>query len=198
VAALDDHGVDVAIEALEVALSAPGEVAPVGLGELGLDRGRRVAPDSLPRQQRAFRAQLAMARDHDLPAVLHLVRCHGAALEILQCDGLPSAGGMVHAFSGSAETARAYAALGLHVSFSTAIARPQSRRLRAACQAVPIELLLVETDSPDQAPTPSGHGHNEPANLELAIAAVALARGEDAVAIAAVTAQNARRLFRLG
>jgi len=196
-AATDDETLELALQALDDALGEPGDVAPVGLGELGLDRGRRIDPESLPRQERAFRAQLAMARDRDLPAVLHLVRCHGAALAILQRDGLPSAGGMVHGFSGSAEMARSYAALGLHVSFSTAIARPQSRKLRAACRVVPADLLLVETDSPDQAPSPSGQGQNEPANLGQAIAAIALARGEDPAAIASKTADNARRLFRL-
>ena len=138
-----------------------------------------------------------MARQRNLPVVLHVVRAHGVALEIVSSDGLPRAGGMVHAFGGSAEVASQWVRLGMHISFSTAVARPQSRRLRAACQVVPPDRLLAETDSPDQSPSPDGHGVNEPANLPKAIAALAAARDVTAEEIAALTASNARHLFGL-
>lgn len=199
VADMDDAHLSAGIDALMETLEASGEgdAQPVALGELGLDRGPRVAKDSLPRQRRAFRVQLAIARERELPVVLHLVRSHGLALEILKADGLPEAGGMVHAYGGSVESARAYVGLGLHLSFSTAICRPQARRLRKACAAVPAERLLVETDAPDQSPQADGQGVNEPANLPQAIRALAEARGTTPDAIAALTRANAERLFGL-
>jgi len=118
-------------------------------------------------------------------------------LEILREDGLPAAGGMVHGFSGSVEVATAYASLGLHVSFSTAIARPHASKLRRAAEAIPGELLLVETDAPDQSPDPKSGGNNEPANLPLAIRALADARAVEPSTIATLTSRNARRLFHL-
>ncbi|MGB0589570.1 MAG: TatD family hydrolase [Myxococcota bacterium] len=197
VAKLDDEGLDAALGALDMALRPTDGVHPVGLGELGLDRGRRVPKDSVPRQIRAFRHQLALARACDLPVVLHVVKAHGLALELAKADNLPTAGAMVHAFSGSPEVATEWVRLGAHVSFSTAIARPQSRRLRAACRVIPSDRLLAETDSPDQSADPSGHGHNEPAHLPLAISAIAASRGVSSGEIASLTVANTRRLFNL-
>jgi TatD DNase family protein len=138
-----------------------------------------------------------MARDRNLPVVLHVVQAHGLALEVVADDGLPEAGGMVHGFGGSAEVAAEWVRLGAHVSFSTAIARGQSRRLGAACGATPAHRLLVETDAPDQAPTANGRGVNEPANLVLAVEALAALRGATVAEIGTLTAANTRRLFGL-
>ena len=197
VSKLSEQGLHSALNDLEEALSGPGNVTPVGLGELGLDRSRQVSKESLPLQVEAYRRQLAIARDRDLPVVLHVVKAHGLAFEIAAADKLPKAGGMVHGFSGSPEMAARWLALGLHISFSTALARPQYERLRQACKSVPRERLLVETDAPDQSAQPKNEGPNEPANLHEAVSALAKARGEPAETIATITERNARRLFRL-
>ncbi len=168
-----------------------GADAAVGVGETGLD-GR--FGDRLEAQTAAFRAHLAFARARDLPVVLHVVRAHGAALDVLRGDGVPRAGGMMHAFSGSAEVAEVCVDLGLHVSFAGPIVNANARKLRAAAARVPLDRLLVETDAPDQ-PLPDGPARNEPACVRRVAAAVAAARGEDEETVLRAAARNAAALF---
>jgi len=169
-----------------------GGSALVGIGEMGLDRSPRLRREGrlqFDLQIEAFRAQLSLARSHSLPVVLHVVHAHGAALEIVGSDGLPSAGGMVHSFSGSAEVARDWLALGMHLSISPQVCRPQAHRLRNIVAEIPPDRLLVETDSPDQTA--------EPGDLLRVIQTLAALRGESPDALSDQTARNARRLFRL-
>jgi TatD DNase family protein len=185
------------LEKLARALDGGLGVRPVALGELGLDRGPRVEAGALERQREALRAQLAMARERDLPVVLHVVRAHGQVLEVLRSDGLPDAGGMVHGFTGAPEVAAEYVALGLFVSFGGAVTRPRAKKARRAAAEVPAERLLLETDSPDQPPHERAGARNEPAFLVDIAAAVAHLRGQPAQQVAEGAAANARRLFRL-
>jgi TatD DNase family protein len=196
VARAGDEEMERMVRALEEML-AGARVRPVALGEMGLDRSPRLPADGLGRQERALRAQLAMARALDLPVVLHVLRAHEAALAVLRSDGLPARGGVVHSFSGSAELARAYLKLGLHLSFAGPITYENARKTREAARAVPAERLLVETDAPDQTPRARKPGRNEPAFLAEIVEALAHARGEDPAALARSTADNARRLFGL-
>lgn len=156
----------------------------VAIGECGLDR-RVETQVSLERQLAILDAHLRAAKRTALPLVLHVVRRDGAMLDALR----PHAPlrGMVHAFTGSAETARAFVALGLHLSFGGALTRPSARRVREAAAATPPDRVLLETDAPDQTPTGAPTERNEPAYLPLV--ATALDRPEvDAAA-------NARALF---
>lgn len=171
--------------------------APQAVGELGLDALTATRRDDLPRQERIFRAQLALARAVDLPIVLHILRAHGDALRVLRTDGVPAAGGVVHSYSGSADLVRDYVALGLSISFSGVVTLPQAHRLHQAVRVVPIDRLLIETDAPDQTPHSHRPAANEPAFLPTICAAVAALRGEDPQQLAQITAENARRLFRL-
>jgi TatD DNase family protein len=138
-----------------------------------------------------------MAKQRALPVILHIVRAHAMAIDILKESGLPNSGGMVHSFSGSPADAQAYTALGLHISFSGNITHPNAKKTRRAAAVVPAQQLLVETDSPDQPPYNRRPGPNEPAFLIDVIAAVAKARQEDPAHVATLTALNARQLFDL-
>ena len=147
----------------------------VAIGEMGLDHGTTRDPVTRAAQRASFRAQLALARERDLPVVLHVVRAHGAALEVLQSDGVPCRGGLVHGFSGSLEVARGYRARaaprgrrGRH--------QPRARRLQTAPPALP-HRLVVEMDDSD---VPLSH----------VVAAVAAAR-EPAAQTARYTTANA-------
>jgi TatD DNase family protein len=191
---LDRPGLDAMLGHLDEALRGPDR--PVALGETGLDR--LVAPaDSLENQVIAFREQLRLARRHDLPVVLHLLRADALALRVLREEGLPVRGGFVHSFSGSAEFAKALLRLGLHLSFAGTLARPQSRRLREAALACPPERLLIETDTPDQSPPPHRGESNRPAWLPLVCGALADVRGTSLEVMAALTAANTRALLGL-
>ncbi len=185
------------VHALARALDDATLYPACGLGEIGLDRSRRVPRESLDRQARAFRDQLALARERDLPVVLHVVGAQDRALRVLEADGLPAAGGVAHAYGGSPELVARYVALGLHLSFGGTLTWPGAERRGEAARRVPAHLLLVETDAPDLPPQPLRPGRNTPAALPLVVAALANARGEQPEAIASLTAANARRLFRL-
>ena len=190
-----------ALSALAARLTAGGPA--VALGETGLDHrpAFRAVADA---QRLAFRAQLDLARQLDLPIVLHVVAAHGAVWDILQQDGLPRAGGMVHAWSGAADLVPRWQQLGLYLSFGGPLTWPGSRRVQEAARACDASLLLIETDAPDQPPEPlraalragQATGHS-PAYLGLVAAALARLRGGDDSHIAQQCACNARRLFRL-
>lgn len=183
------------LDALSAVLQPSGAAAPVGLGELGLDFGRRGPRDTRARQERVFREQLALARERKLPVVLHVVAAHGLALKIARADGLPVAGGMVHRYSGPAELVAEYARLGLHLSFSPALLHVP--RLAAALRATPPDRLLFETDAPDALPEGAG---GDPIDLDFLPRVVAFAAdilGTPAAQLAARTESNARALFRL-
>lgn len=169
----------------------------VAIGETGLDFGKRVSPDSFPAQVDAFKAHLVLAERYALPIVLHVVSAHVRMLELLSEVSPLSSGGMVHAFSGSAEQALQYVRHGLHVSICGAVTDPRRRKLRRAVEALPSDRILVETDAPDQTPIDRRPDPNEPAFLIDVVAAVAEARGETPEAVARQTTQNAKRLFRI-
>lgn len=157
--------------------------AAVAVGEMGLDHKRATTPNTRAHQLRVFRAQLALARERDLPIVLHVVGAHGAALEVLRADGVPAAGGLVHGFSGALEVAQDYLQLGLSLSVGALAANPRARKLQRTLPAVPADRLLVETD-------------DGPLPLPAVVAAVAAARGEPTAETARYTSANARALFR--
>lgn len=149
-----------------------------GVGETGLDRPRAVDERAWSAQIEACRAQLALARERSLPVVFHCVRAWAALRELIRADGLPAAGGMVHAWGGSAEEAREAVRLGLHLSFGTDLVRRPSGRLAEAARAVPGERLLVETDCPDR--PVGGRAQGEPADLHVVAEVIAGVRGESA------------------
>ena len=102
----------------------------VAIGEIGLD-GREGFPP-LELQQRLFEAQLEVARSYDLPVILHCVQATGLVLALLARCGLPAAGGMVHGFTGSLESAEEFLRLGLHISFGGMVPRSGAKRCRGA------------------------------------------------------------------
>jgi TatD DNase family protein len=201
VAEVDDAETERMVAALSATLSACRDggsplVAPAAIGEIGLD-GAGERRDTLDRQERAFRAQLRLAREHDLPVVLHVLRAHGRALAILREERLPRRGGVLHSYSGPAEMVRDYVALGLHLAFAGPVTLARSKKTHAAARCVPPERLLVETDAPFQSPEPYRPGPCEPAFLVAIVEALAQIRGEPAAHLAAYTEENARRLLGL-
>lgn len=185
------------IDALVAVVDAiPAQGKLVGLGELGLDRSKRCSEQSWARQQRLCREQLALARERDLPVVLHVVQAHGAMLDLLRDDGLPQAGGMIHGFTGSPGLAAAYLQLGLHISCGGRLTHTSARKVRETVASIPEPWLLAETDAPDMPPaTIPSDAPNEPAYLPLIIQTMAELRGQTAQDVAALTQDNARRLF---
>jgi TatD DNase family protein len=161
----------------------------VAIGECGLDGG--TADHAL--QERIFRSHVRVARALDLPLVIHVLRAHDVAPRVLREEG--GARGVLHSYSGGAALVPVYRDLGLAFSFAGPVTYENARRPVEAARAVPPELLLAETDAPDQSPAPYKGRRCEPAFLPAVIAGLAAARGAEPAAIAELTAANARRLF---
>lgn len=192
---LDPRGDEGTLADLDGALGRGGAV---GVGECGLDAksaepGAGPWPATMDRQLAMLRGQLALARKHRLPVMLHCLRAHDPLLALLREESLP-AGGVLHSYSGSAEQVRGYAAHGLWFSFAGPLTYERARKPAAAARAVPRDRLLLETDAPDQTPRPRG-GRNEPSFLVDTAAALAAALGIAPADVDAITSENARRLF---
>jgi TatD DNase family protein len=167
---------------------------PIAVGECGLD----FYIEGLDRdaQYVYLDRQLELAREFDLPLILHARRAFDdIAAAIRRVGGLR---GVVHSFSGSEEQARQFWKLGFHLGIGGPVTYERAKRLRAIVATMPIEWLLLETDSPDQ--PLSGHRgqRNEPACLVGVLDSVATLRGESREAVAAATTANVERLFGLG
>ncbi len=169
----------------------------VGLGELGLDRYIARSDGDLERQTLAFRTQLELARQLDLPLVIHSVRANQDILRWLEKDGVPGRGGLVHAFWGSAEEAQRFVDLGLHLSIGTQLTHSAPEKMRRALRRVGVDHLLVETDAPSRPPAQIDDERNEPAYLGCIVTALALTLGTDEEEVAVRTESNTRRLFQL-
>jgi TatD DNase family protein len=168
--------------------------ALVAVGEIGLDALYARTDEARENQRHALRAQLALARERELPVVLHCVRAYPELLAILERDGVPRAGGMMHAWSGPPDQVERALRLGLHVSFGPLVMRDRARKARQSVPLVPDERLLVETDCPNG--MPPGETRGEPAHLVQVIEALAELRSQSPGHVGRVTSDNALRLLR--
>ncbi|MEW4566362.1 TatD family hydrolase [Tautonia sp. JC769] len=166
----------------------------VAIGETGLDRYWDRSP--FPLQQDLFDRHLALAFEHDLPVVIHCRQCEADIITQLERLGRPVSG-ILHSFTGNWDDAQAFLALGLHLSFAGMVTfRNESLDpLREVAARMPIDRLLVETDSPYLSPHPFRGKTNEPARVALTCGRIAELRGMEPVALAVQTTSNAARLF---
>ena len=164
---------------------------PIAVGEAGLD----FWIEDLDRetQQTYFEAQLEIARDFELPVILHARKAYDAVTAALRRIG--GLRGVVHSFSGSAEQAQQLWKLGFHIGIGGPVTYPRAQRLRGIVASMPIEHLLLETDSPDQPLCGRQGRRNEPALLVDVLATVAELRGESTDSVADHTRRNTERLF---
>ncbi len=195
------------IDRLDTALAASrGDPRLVAVGEVGLDH---FVPGLDPQRQAWFlRAQLRLARREGLPVILHVRRSADALLHHLR--ELPVAGGIAHAFNGSAQQAQAFVALGFKLGFGGAVTYARALQLRRLAAQLPLDALVLETDAPDIPPhwlyrtaaeraDGQPQGRNEPAELPRIAQVVAGLRGATPQALAAATTANAvAALPRLG
>jgi TatD DNase family protein len=163
----------------------------VAVGECGLDFFRMHSPRE--DQERTFRVHVAMAREAGLPLVVHVRDAWDEILRLLDEGSAERV--VLHCFTGDVEIARACAARGWFLSFAGNITYPRNAHIRDACAAVPLQRVLVETDSPFLAPQRIRGRDNAPANVLDVIDAVAHARGEPVENVRATTARNAFDAF---
>jgi TatD DNase family protein len=167
----------------------------VAVGETGLDYYYDHSPR--PAQLEAFCAHVGLARRVGKPLVCHVRDAHADTLTVLADEGAAAVGGVIHCFTGGPDDARAYVALGMHVSFSGIVTFKSADAIRAAVREVPLDRILIETDCPYLAPIPMRGKRNEPSFLIHTAEAVARAAGVPLATLAAATVANTSRLFRL-
>ena len=163
----------------------------VAVGEIGLDYFVDGLDHDL--QQDCFEAQLALAREFALPVIVHARRAVDAVIATLR--RFAPVRGVVHSFAGSQEQARQLYKLGYLLGIGGPVTYERAQRLRRLVATMPLEHLLLETDSPDQPDAGWRGQRNEPARLPVVLDAIAGLRGESREAIAAATTANAERLF---
>jgi TatD DNase family protein len=179
----------------EVVRLAQSEPRIVAIGETGLDHYWQDTPWS--DQETYFKYHLELAHRLNKPIAIHCREAHADVLRLLN-DHYERYGplrGIMHAFSGSLEVARQCWEMGLHISFAGMVTYPKANELRQVVREVPLERLLLETDSPYLAPQPVRGRRNEPAYLMHTARQVANLRDLTLEQLAEITTVNACRLF---
>ena len=185
----DDGDLDILQRAVEAALDDPRFVA---IGEIGLDYFVPELQQGALRakQERFFADQLKLARQYDLPVLLHVRRSQDIVLKYLRRHPVP--GGIAHAFNGSFQQAERFIALGFKLGFGGAMTFPRALQIRRLASALPLEALVLETDAPDIAPAWLHPAPNTPQQIPRIGEVLAALRGIAPQAVAQATAANAR------
>jgi TatD DNase family protein len=164
------------------------------VGEIGLDYHYDHSPRDV--QQAVFRSQVRVARELDLPVVIHTREADEDTVSILETDGGGRLRGVLHCFTGTPRLAREGLDLGFFISLAGIVTFPKAGELRETAQGVPLDRLLVETDSPFLAPVPFRGKRNEPLHVREVVEALARLHGIEADDLARRTAANFHTLFR--
>ncbi len=167
----------------------------VAIGETGLDYYR--LPEPLDWQRERFRAHIRAARACRKPLIIHTRSAAADTLRIMREEGADEVGGVMHCFTESEEVARHALDLGFYISFSGIVTFKSARELQATATMVPLDRLLIETDSPYLAPVPHRGKSNEPAFVRHIAAKLAELRNVEVDAIGQATTANFYSLFNL-
>jgi TatD DNase family protein len=166
----------------------------VAVGEIGLDYTYADMPREV--QLSAFRDQVRIAVDLGLPLLIHCRRAFRDMLDILHEEGAKSVGGVLHAFSGSPETASECIGMGFFVSVSGTVTYDNAVRPLEVVRQIPLSHLVLETDAPDMTPEPYRGKPNEPAFLLETARKVAELKGVSLAEVESITTDNAKKVFR--
>lgn len=166
----------------------------IAIGEIGLDYLVPVPRDT---QQLAFRHQVRLAVEMGLPVVLHCRRAFADLVRILREEQVQRVGGVMHAFSGSREMAAECLRLGLAIGVAGPVTYRNAVRPLEVVRAVPLDRLMLETDSPDLAPEPYRGSCNEPRRLPEIAGVVAALKRLPPAELAAITTANVERVLRI-
>ncbi|MGN1021116.1 MAG: TatD family hydrolase [Aristaeellaceae bacterium] len=166
------------------------------IGEIGLDYYYDLSPRETQRE--VCLKQMELAWQLDVPVVYHVRDAHQDMLDLMKARKGKLSGGIIHCFSGSWEIAREYLKMGFYISFAGPVTFKKAPKLQEAAMNVPIDRLLVETDSPYLAPEPVRGHRNEPGNVYYVAEKIAALRGMPLEELAACTTRNALAAYRIG
>ena len=164
------------------------------IGEIGLDYHWPENP-SRELQQQVFHAQLDLAEKLNLPVIVHDRDAHHDCLEIVRAH--PNVTGVYHCYSGGVEDAKTLMKLGWMISFTGSITFKNARRALEVIDLLPIDRMMIETDSPYMSPEPFRGRRNDSGRVHLVAKAIARRKGLDPEEVARITLENGRRFFRI-
>ena len=163
------------------------------IGEIGLDYYYEDIPREI--QQKAFRMQMALAQELDMPVIVHERDAHNDGLAIIK--EFPKVKGVFHCYSGSAEMARQLVNLGWYIGFTGVITFKNARKAVETAASIPLERIVLETDCPFMAPEPFRGKRNDPGYLYRMAEKLAQIRNISVEEVQEITTQNAKQLYRL-
>lgn len=184
---IDQHHAD-DIEKLEQLLET---VSPVAIGEIGLDFYLKDLDKD--KQLALFEQQLLVAKNHELPVILHVRKAHDQVLQLL--NKIQVKGGFCHAFNGSLQQAEKYIELGFKLGFGGTLTYENSTKIHALAKALPLESIVLETDAPDMVVESHRGQRNSPEYIIESLNALATIRNEDINVIAQQTTLNAHEVI---
>ena len=163
------------------------------IGEIGLDYHYEDIPREI--QLKAFRLQMELARELDLPVIVHEREAHEDGMAVVR--EFPEVRGVFHCYSGSAEMARQLVNLGWYIGFTGVLTFKNARKAVEVASSIPLERIVLETDCPYMAPEPFRGKRNDPGKLYRMAEKLAQIRGLSVEEIHAITLENGKRLYRI-
>ncbi len=163
------------------------------IGEIGLDYHYEDVPRAV--QQKAFRMQMELARELDLPVIIHEREAHEDGIAII--NEFPDVKGVFHCYSGSAEMAKLLISKGYYIGFTGVLTFKNARKAVEVAEAVPIDRIVLETDCPYMSPEPFRGKRNDPRKLYRMAERLAQIRGISVEEIHRITTENGKRLYRI-
>lgn len=164
------------------------------IGEIGLDYYYDFSDRET--QMREFKRQLDLAREVDLPIIIHDRDAHGDIMDTLRTYGKGNYG-IFHCYSGSWEMAKECIKMGYYISFAGPVVFPKSTKLKEVAKEVPLDRLLIETDSPYLTPPPFRGRRNDPSKTQFVAQEIASLKGMDPEELAAIALANGKRIFNI-
>ncbi len=189
------HAREAGAEAYAALAQLASQPKVIGYGEIGIDLFKDYAPVDI--QTKVFKEQLALAKELELPVIIHDRDAHDSIVRILQESGPYPAGGVIHCFSGDREVARQFLDLGFHLSIPGVVTFKKAFELQEAAAHIPLDRMLVETDGPFLAPEPWRGKRNEPAYTLFTAEKIAQLKGISLDEVARQTTNNIAALFKI-
>ena len=167
----------------------------VAVGEIGLDYHWNTFPKEI--QKKWFKRQLVLAKETDLPVVIHSRDAAQDTFDIIKREHAGTTGGVIHCYSGSAEMAKEYVKLGYYIGVGGVVTFKNGRVLKEVVCDTPIEKILIETDCPYLAPVPNRGKRNHSLNLVYVIEEIARLKEMSPQEVEQITFENAKNMYRL-
>lgn len=186
--AMDDNTIDILRD-----LAKKKKV--IAIGEIGLDYHYDNSPRDIQKQR--FREQIRLAKELKLPIIVHDREAHKDTFDIISQELDENLTGVLHSFSSSAEMAKKYIDMGFYISFSGPITFKNAKQPKEVAKEIPLEYILIETDSPYLTPEPKRGKRNQPLNVRYIAGKIAELKGISFEEVARKTSENTKRLFNI-